>query len=335
MDRREFLGRVTMGMVVSSLPIGLVTITQEKAAGRISLKKGKDKNGNYYNFPFPFEAADRGEITVWYYKPSTLELNSQIVFVMPGIEQNGEAYLNDWADSAEQYNFLLIVPQFFGDVTSLSLHEQVLIYNKGNVFDDLGSRIAKDLWSFSAIENLFDYVKQNTGNINEQYHIYGHSAGGQFVHRLVLFLPEARYGRAIAANPGWYTMPIRAENRDDGEKFDRYYDYPYGLGHSEIKSDQLQSSFSRDFLLMLGDQDIKKPINDSQKANAQGENRFERGQNFYKQAQKTAQQKGFELKWNQTIVIGAGHNDAEMLQAAAPALFALPYTAEPSVAINQ
>jgi methyltransferase (TIGR00027 family) len=37
------------------------------------------------------------------------------------------------------------------------------------------------------------------GNKNPSYFIYGHSEGGQFVHRLVLFLPDARFARAVAA----------------------------------------------------------------------------------------------------------------------------------------
>src|SRR5271155_4121645 len=42
---------------------------------------------------------------------------------------------------------------------------------------------------------------------SKTYYLYGHSAGGQFAHRLVLFMPNARYQRVVAANPGYYTMP--------------------------------------------------------------------------------------------------------------------------------
>ena len=54
--------------------------------------------------------------------------------------------------------------------------------------------------------------------VAQRYHIYGRSAGGQFVHRLALFVPEARCEAAITANAGWYTVPTFA---GDG--------FPYGL----------------------------------------------------------------------------------------------------------
>jgi pimeloyl-ACP methyl ester carboxylesterase len=91
-------------------------------------------------------------------------------------------------------------------------------YQLGNLADGAGKLFPEGKWTFSAIEHLFDFVKKATGNTSERYHIYGHSAGGQFVHRMVLFLPEARYATAVTANAGWYTMPTFS-----GKKF------PYGL----------------------------------------------------------------------------------------------------------
>ncbi|MDZ7757086.1 hypothetical protein [Rhodohalobacter sp.] len=39
----------------------------------------------------------------------------------------------------------------------------------------------------------------------------------QFIHRMVMFKPDARFDLAIAANPGWYTIPDSKQN------------YPYGI----------------------------------------------------------------------------------------------------------
>ena len=45
----------------------------------------------------------------------------------------------------------------------------------------------------------FVTVKAATGNRSERYHLYGHSAGAQFVHRFLYFMPDARVAKAVAA----------------------------------------------------------------------------------------------------------------------------------------
>ena len=301
----------------------------DPAAG--GLQTGQDENQNFRSFEFPFNTPDIEGITVWYYTKSSV-VTSQIVFVMPGIEQNGASYLNDWKDTADENDFLLVVPQFFpgntpfGSLDHATKQKRVHLYNAGNVADGNGSLNPKDQWTFSAIEILFDYLVALSKNGNSTYQLYGHSAGGQFVHRFVLFMPDARYQKAIAANPGWYTMPIDDSNGKDGEAFDQYSQYPYGLKGSGITADSLKHAFERDFVLLLGDRDVQKPINRSAATMTQGINRLERGQAFFARAKKTAAQKGLDFKWNSTIAHGAIHCNAEMLQAAAAAFADPPYT---------
>lgn len=59
-----------------------------------------------------------------------------------------------------------------------------------------------DKYSFMVVAPLFDAIKIATGNESSTYLIYGHSEGGQVVQHLVLFLPDARNAKAVAANPG-------------------------------------------------------------------------------------------------------------------------------------
>ena len=92
-----------------------------------------------------------------------------------------------------------------------------------------------------SIEDIFDAVRNANGFSRARYDIYGHSAGAQFLHRLVLFKPAARYRVAVAANAGWYAMPDFAVS------------YPYGLGASGLSPAGLARAFGRHLVLLLGD----------------------------------------------------------------------------------
>jgi pimeloyl-ACP methyl ester carboxylesterase len=167
------------------------------------------------------------------------------------------------------------------------------------------------LWSFSVIEHLFDAVKAATGNAAPRYFLYGHSEGGQFVHRLVLLLPNARYARAVAANSGWYTMPAPDVK------------YPYGLGGTPVTRDSLGKSFARDFVVMLGELDRDpdhSQLRRTPEAMAQGTNRYERGEAFFKEARSRAQESAAAFGWRIRGVPDAAHENSKMSRAAAAAL---------------
>jgi pimeloyl-ACP methyl ester carboxylesterase len=142
--------------------------------------------------------------------------------------------------------------------------------------------------------------------------LYGHSAGGQFVHRLVLFMPEARYQRAIAANPGFYTFPTPDVA------------YPYGMEGTPLQTGISNTVFERNFVLMLGTKDTNRHnsvLRKTPQADRQGVNRFERGRNYFKAAQEVAQRGKAKFNWQLVEVPGVGHSDVGMAQPAATILF--------------
>ena len=134
---------------------------------------------------------------------------------MHGVKRNAAEYRDSWALAAEQFGFLLLCPEF----SALDYPRKA--YHLGGLVDSSKRWLPEEEWTFHTIERLFDFVKQRTGTIEDSYRIYGHSAGGQFVHRMALFMPRVRFETAVAANTGWYTMPTF-----DGKKF------PYGLRRS-------------------------------------------------------------------------------------------------------
>jgi poly(3-hydroxybutyrate) depolymerase len=245
-------------------------------------------------------------VTVYTYLPTGVKPESApIVFVMHGFGKDAKGNRDMWMEHANRNGFMVFAPLF--DPAQWGKDG----YAYASVIGKDGSLRDPSLWSYSAIEHLFDAIKEATGNGNPTYDIFGHSEGGQFVHRLVMLLPDARYARAVAANPGWYTMP------DFNVKF------PYGLGASPATEASLKKSFARDFVLMLGDRDTDpnhRALNRSPQAMAQGAFRFERGQKYFKEAQIRAAQLQSAFKWRLQIVPGVAHQTSRMARPAAAVL---------------
>jgi alpha-beta hydrolase superfamily lysophospholipase len=256
------------------------------------------------NFSFVDEKGDPSkQITVYTYLPRGLKPDAaRIVFVMHGHGKNAKGYRDTWIEHADKYEFMVVAPLFDPENWPGAGYSYASVIGRDGRLQD------PSMWSFSVIEHLFDAIKKATGNQSAQYFIYGHSEGGQFVHRLMLLLPDARYARAVAANPGWYTMP----------RFD--IKFPYGLGGSPATKRSLKKSLGREFVLLLGDRDTDpnhKDLRKTPQAMAQGASRFERGQNFFKEAGRRATELKCTFGWHLQVVHGAAHDNSKMSRAAA------------------
>ena len=190
-----------------------------------------------------FEFLDEGEnpdkpIAVWFRKPKGATLDLPVVFVMHGAKRNGERYRDSWVDLAETGKFLLVAPEF-----SKKRFPRIWRYNLGGVFRASLRRRPEKEWTFTLIEKIFDTLRDEHGVTTKQYDIFGHSAGSQFVHRMVLFKKGARIRRAIAANAGWYTMP------------DRSVEFPYGVAGANVSDDRLRDFLGTELIVLLGDRD--------------------------------------------------------------------------------
>lgn len=253
-------------------------------------------NTGHGNFVFKDEKSNKKKnIKVYYYKPEKLTLASRIVFVMHGNRRKAEGYRNLWAKFAKKYNFLVLCPEF-----SEKDFPGGFGYNMGNIYTDKWERIDKSEWAFSVIERLFDYVKESTKMKTELYCIYGHSAGGQLVHRMVLFMPEARTSLAIAANPGYYTVPD--------------YNTPLhcGIKGAGIDKEQLKKAFSKNLVILLGEKDTIPFENQTEHEKKQGKNRVEKGLYFFHESKKLAEKMAADFNWKTRKVPGADHNSDKM-----------------------
>jgi pimeloyl-ACP methyl ester carboxylesterase len=249
------------------------------------------------------------KLKVWTYRPEGFGPNGPVVFVMHGVKRNGKTYRDTWAPHSRKDGFLLLVPEFPEDEYPGEAYQQ------GNIRDRKGQSVPPEGWTFAVIERLFDHVKSLTGSRAEKYYLYGHSAGAQFVQRFVLFMPEARYARAVAANPGYYTFPTQEA------------EFPYGLKGTPIAGPIKPALFGRDFVLMLGAEDTDRDdpnLRKAPEADAQGLTRLERGMNYFRTATRLAEKADAKFTWRLVTVPGVGHSDQKMSASAARELFAKP-----------
>jgi poly(3-hydroxybutyrate) depolymerase len=256
------------------------------------------------NFPF---SSGGHQLTVWYYRPATATADAPVVFVIHGVGRNAEEYLNDWIEFAARKNFLLVVPEF-----SKAEFPGEEAFNSGNLFDAAGRPQPREQWSFSMIEPLFDSLPGRLGTNRRDYLIYGHSAGAQFVHRFLYFVPGARATRAIAANAGWYMLP----------EFNT--DFPYGLRGTPADEAALRLALARRLVVMLGESDTDPAhpsLRHTPEADAQGLYRFARGQYFFARAQGAAAVLRTTFNWTLVTVPGIDHSNKGMAPSAVRQLF--------------
>ena len=253
---------------------------------------------------FNYTASHNKQIPVWYYAPVEINLNTPVLFVMHGVERNAQKYRDHWIKNAEKLKLLLLAPEF-----SQKFFPESNQYNLGNMYSSIKhmNQNHRSEWSFSIIEDIFDYVRAHSVIRTDSYSIYGHSAGAQFVHRMLLFVPEARIKTAIAANAGWYTMPSFDES------------FPYGLKGTGLTNDQVEKAFKKKLIILLGEKDTDEKsenLRQTPESIAQGRNRFERGKAFFRIAKQSASAFKSQFNWELNIVPGVGHNNSEMAREA-------------------
>jgi len=252
---------------------------------------------------------------VWYYRPPVVRDSLRLVMVLHGMGRNGEDYLDSWIRFADENQFLVVAPEFsdeqiIGFVGSLSTGGFEYRYTTGNVVSWFSRDLPEKDWYFRSVEKLFGIFRRSDSRVMGRYVLFGHSAGGQFVHRMVLFNPDARFELAIAANSGWYTLP------DDNQN------YPYGLSGAPTLQHRLDRSLQRPLVVFLGSDDTPDQggFRTRPEAMKQGESRPQRGKHFFDFAQQVAARKGLPFGWQLKYAEGIGHNYRDMAEASIPVI---------------
>lgn len=249
-------------------------------------------------------------VKIFYHIPTGIDMvTAPIVMVFHGMSRNADDYRDYWISSADKYGFMIFCPEFTKELYP-SDSDSNNQYNLGNMITS-GNLNPKEVWTFTIVNPIFDRIKLATANESESFYMFGHSAGSQFVHRCLTFLPEVKVKKAVTANAGWYTMP----------DFDVVY--PYGLEASFLHSDSLPQLFEREIIVLLGTADTLRTssLRQSALADDQGVNRFERGHYYFNWSSSYASENGLVFNWSIIDVPNVGHSGSAMSVAAANYFF--------------
>lgn len=245
---------------------------------------------------FEFANWDGPPLNIHYAEPEGLSADAPIIIVMHGVARNADDYRDNWIDLAQEYGFAVYAPEFDKKRFPKSAR-----YNLGGLTKDKNR-------AFDAIEPLFKSLKSRRAATTKGYYLFGHSAGGQFVHRYAFFGKSKHMKLALAANSGWYTTPTTS------------YKYPYGLGGLKKSRYDVDILLRMPLMVMLGDQDTdpeSRNLRHTPEADAQGLNRYDRGIYFLKLANSLAKQRRIKSRWSYNVVPGVGHDNRGMAIAAA------------------
>lgn len=293
MMKKHFLIFIAFLFWFNLTPSAQVVTLLSKGEGMFTYKEYK-----------PF--ADR-PVDVHYYVPSSGNIGQMpIVFVFEGADRGYRYLLEAWKEEAEKKNFMVFIPHF--DAKRFPLSD----YQETGVFDKQTTAVRMPFLQTSAlVDKIFEFIKLQAGSERKGYNIYGHSAGGQFVQRFMLFYDSPYVEKAIIGSPGWYTYPDSSLN------------FPYGTGNVPYMTPAVIKKYlAKNIVLQLATGDTIREyfLRKTPEAELQGQNRYERGNDFYSYLQKIAADRKWPCNWMKVEEEGIGHHSAEMGRRAVPYL---------------
>ena len=275
-------------------------------------------------------------LTVHYVRPESFTSSSPILLVLPGAGRNSDNYRDAWIEAActlgtlvaalgypeEHYDFAAY--NMGGTISNLHFDNPrfsrvteaatTLTLNDADIrFDVVTNRPD---WIFDDFDRVFEKLVEMTASKQETYDIFGHSAGGQILHRFAIFAPRSKARVIIAANSGFYTFPDLSQALPTGLQ---------GTGLTEI---DLTHAFDTHLVLMLGaldnsDQAGGTLLHTPHIDQSQGLGRLDRGQRFYELSRHEAERVAADFQWQLQIIDGIGHDYRAMTAAAAEYLMKL------------
>lgn len=270
-------------------------------------------------------------ISVYYYKPKDFSTRSKVLLVIPGSGRNGDSYRDSWISIAEKHSVLILSPSYpekdypyedyhlggiikdahtKDNVTFVQNSNQVFL-NEEKVTFTMNSN--KKAWIFNDLDRIFDIAIKSLKTSQKGYDVFGHSAGGQILHRFAIFQSKSKANRIIAANSGSYTTT------------DSEIAFPFGLKNTEISIKDLKKIFAKKLVVFVGELDNENEkrglLLRSKTVDKQGLHRLARAKYFFNTAKAKAKMLKFPFNWELKIIPDIGHNQRKMSKVAGDYLY--------------
>jgi hypothetical protein len=248
---------------------------------------------------------DGTPIQVFTYRPSGCVLSGALV-VFHGLDRNAADYRDFATPLGKRLCRLVVAPLFDKD------RFPTWRYQRGGIARDKSVEPAAR-WTVALVPRLIAWVRHEEGQPLLPCALIGHSAGAQFLSRVVAFTPDEGMPSVIA-NPSTWVRP----SLDVAAPYGFGGVYPPAEGEAALRR-----YLAARVTVLLGQDDVRSHnLATNEDAEEQGATRLERGRTVFHEAQLAARRHGWAFNWRLAIVPGVGH-DARAMLASDQALDAL------------
>jgi hypothetical protein len=241
-------------------------------------------------------------------RPRQYDAATPVLFAHHGVRRNGRDYRDYWLDLVDEARVLAIAIEF-----PEASFPEYLWYHFGNLHTKDGTPNPREAWTFGIDVRLFEQLHAQGVTSRQSYGLFGHSAGGQYVHRMLSFGFRDEVAVAVSANAGTYAMPDLATP------------WPFGLGETDVDTEGLRALLAFPITVMAGTEDVLTTgrfFPKGPRSMRQGATRYERAQNYVQSGHAAAAALQTSCAWKVIDVPGVGHDGKGMSAAAGPVVAA-------------
>ena len=241
-------------------------------------------------------------------RPRQYDAATPVLFAHHGVRRNGRDYRDYWLDLVDEARVLAIAIEF-----PEASFPEYLWYHFGNLHTKDGTPNPREAWTFGIDVRLFEQLHAQGVTSRQSYGLFGHSAGGQYVHRMLSFGFRDEVAVAVSANAGTYAMPDLATP------------WPFGLGETDVDTEGLRALLAFPITVMAGTEDVLTTgrfFPKGPRSMRQGATRYERAQNYVQSGHAAAAALHTSCAWKVIDVPGVGHDGKGMSAAAGPVVAA-------------